>query len=290
MARSINAMVIDDSGMTRKLVMKALTATGLADFSFIEANDGLDALEKFKPGEVDILFVDMQMPRLDGVEFLRKLHATHTSYPPAVMVTSENTREGVLRAKQVGVDAFMLKPVDIDRLRTGIQKLLDCLPDRSGPCTVPHGEVVPVAFQEAIESMCGFRPQQTDEDADAHDGAIVFGSISVLGSVQWSVVLGFQQAAAAKIASAFAGFDIPADSEDLGDAIGELANITAGLIQRKLATRNVVIDISLPVVWSASSIKSLIRRNTTCDHVHFQCDAGKLWSTVTVGMNPGIVM
>ena len=57
--------------------MKALDLTGLAKFAFTEAEDGLDALEKYRDGDTDIVFVDMNMPRMGGLEFIRELHTRH---------------------------------------------------------------------------------------------------------------------------------------------------------------------------------------------------------------------
>jgi len=91
MAREIRALIVDDSRTTRKMVMTALDQAGLAKFDFTEAEDGLDALEKFRPDETEIIFTDMHMPRMDGVEFLRRLHSLHKTCPPAVMITGESS-------------------------------------------------------------------------------------------------------------------------------------------------------------------------------------------------------
>jgi len=72
-------LIVDDSSMTRKMVMKALSETGLANFSFTEAEDGAEALEKFNPACMDLMFVDMKMPRMDGIDFLQHLHTAHAN-------------------------------------------------------------------------------------------------------------------------------------------------------------------------------------------------------------------
>jgi two-component system chemotaxis response regulator CheY len=289
--RSLSALMVDDSAITRKMIMKDLKGSGLADFSFVEADDGVDALEKYTPGEVDILFVDMQMPRMDGIEFLKELHAQHSDRPVAVMITSESSKEQVERAITEGrVDAFLLKPVDTERLQRGLQKIIDSIPDRNGPSAVPHGDVVPRAFREMIQATANLALTPVAPDEQVRQGQIIFGSISILGQLQWTVVLGFQRDAAVALATRFAGFEIPADSPDMGDAISEVVNITAGQIKRELYAKGIEVEISLPVVNAAENIRTLAQRSTTCDHAHFDSEIGKMWSAVTVGMTPGLVL
>ena len=112
MARKVQALIVEDSHSIRQMVMRALNQTGLAEFVFTEAEDGIDALEKYQPGQTQILFVDMNMPRMGGLEFIRELHARHTDCPPGVIITAESGKEKLMEAlKETGVDAFLLKPV-----------------------------------------------------------------------------------------------------------------------------------------------------------------------------------
>ena len=293
MARKLHALVVDDSIMTRKMVMKALMETGLADFSFTEAEDGLDALEKFRPDEVDLMFVDMKMPRMDGIEFLQRLHELHPGCPPAVMVTAEAKEEAVQDAiARAEVDAFLLKPVDADRMNKGLRSLIQSLPDRTGQWTVPNGDAVAEAFETILAQTCDLMIERDPKGEDIESGDIVFGHISVMGQVQWSVTLGFEGSAAVGAASRFAGMDIPMESPDLGDAIGELANQTAGIIKRLLTQRGLDVEISLPTVMAARDFRTLVqrKRRTSEDHVHYTSGVGRMWAGVTVGIASGLIL
>lgn len=291
MARNINALIVEDSAMTRKMIMKDLAATGLAKFSFVEAGDGVEGLEKLNPTTTDLIFVDMQMPRMDGIEFLKRLHTQYREYPPAVMITSESSEEMVRTAiNDGGVDGFLLKPVNKDRLSRGLRKLIDSMPDKQGPSAVPHGECVPEAFGTILDQMTGLKLRPAPDEESVREGKIIIGGMSILGAVQWSLVLGFQRSSAAAVASKFAGFDIPEDSHDVGDAISELTNIVAGQVKRLLVNRGLDVEISLPIVSCATGFKTLTRRNSTCERKHFDSDAGKMWTSVTVGMNPGLML
>ncbi|MFW5839966.1 MAG: response regulator, partial [Planctomycetota bacterium] len=260
MARKLHALVVDDSVMTRKMIMKSLQETGLADFSFTEAEDGLDAIESYKPDSYDLMFVDMNMPRMDGVSFLQKLKELDGNRPPAVMITAEAQQEIVHDAiARADVDAFLLKPVDTARMLKGLSSLVQSIPDRNSKWSVQNGEIVAEAFQKTVGQMCSLDLREINED-EAPSGDIVFGMISVVGQVQWSITLGFSGPAAAGVVSKFAGMEIDFDSPDLGDGIGELANLTAGEIKRLLADRGLDVEITLPNVMAARDFRTLVQR------------------------------
>lgn len=278
--------------MTRKMIMKSLQETGLADFSFTEAEDGLDAIESYKPDSYDLMFVDMNMPRMDGVSFLQKLKELDGNRPPAVMITAEAQQEIVHDAiARADVDAFLLKPVDTARMLKGLSSLVQSIPDRNSKWSVQNGEIVAEAFQKTVGQMCSLDLREINED-EAPSGDIVFGMISVVGQVQWSITLGFSGPAAAGVVSKFAGMEIDFDSPDLGDGIGELANLTAGEIKRLLADRGLDVEITLPNVMAARDFRTLVqrKRRTNEDQVHFESELGRMWVGVTVGLATGLIL
>jgi len=77
----IKALVVDDSKIMRSAVKRVLNQLMIADFDFVEAKDGEDALAKFND-EIQIMFVDWNMPNMTGVEFsmeVRKMGNTEHS-------------------------------------------------------------------------------------------------------------------------------------------------------------------------------------------------------------------
>jgi CheY-like chemotaxis protein len=293
MARQINALIVEDSTATRKLIIGALKHAGLAEFTFTEAMDGVDALAKFQPGKTQLLLVDMNMPRLGGLDLIRELHKRHPACPPAVVITGETGTERIKEAlNEPGVAAFLLKPVDRDRLRTGLKTLVDSIPESEGPCPVPHGECVPLALQEVLAKGCGLQLTAVPADAALRHGDVVLGLISIFGDVHWSVGLGFGRSAAQRIAARFAGSGTPLDGADTGDAIGELTNIVGGRIKLLLSAREVAVKSSFPTVISASGLQLLTQRRLrdAVAYAHFECPDGKLWTGVTLGLAGGIFL
>jgi two-component system chemotaxis response regulator CheY len=123
----LKALVVDDSGVMRKMVMKNLTDAQLADFQFVEAVDGADALTKFDPNEFHIAFIDWNMPNMTGIDLVRKIRALDdVEHVGLVMVTSEKTMGKIQEAlDEAGADAFISKPFTVEELQHKLKKVVE---------------------------------------------------------------------------------------------------------------------------------------------------------------------
>ncbi|MHC4716336.1 MAG: chemotaxis protein CheX [Planctomycetota bacterium] len=113
----------------------------------------------------------------------------------------------------------------------------------------------------------------------ACDGVII-AMVSLIGDVDWSVFLGFPRHTAMGIASAFAGFDIPFESEDMPDAIGELTNIYVGLVKSRLDARGAQARSSLPDVMRGGHVRFLAQSSTQCRKWCYNSGLGRFWTGV----------
>jgi len=127
----IHAMVVDDSGIMRKMVMKSLRESKLAHFVFTEAGDGVEALAKFDPKIIDMLFVDWNMPNMNGIDLIRKIRSIEKSHTPIVMITTEGTMGKMDEAMdQVKVDKYIAKPFRPDELTKRLGPLFEHLAEQ----------------------------------------------------------------------------------------------------------------------------------------------------------------
>ena len=122
----MNLLIVDDSAVMRKIIARAVRHAGLKPGSVMEAGNGIEALEILKSNRIDLVFCDVNMPVMDGMEFLRRKRAF--SSVPVVMVTSENRCRYV--AQEAGAAGFLPKPFTI----SAMEGLLDRLPRRGAPC------------------------------------------------------------------------------------------------------------------------------------------------------------
>ncbi len=152
-----------------------------------------------------------------------------------------------------------------------------------------HRECVGEAAVQIFNAACGIELQPCQDDQDLGEDGAVIGVISVVGEVDWSIFLGLPKATAVALSAQFAGFEIPFDSEDMGDAIGELTNILAGEVKRQLETRSVEATISLPSVLRAESLHVVTQKGTVVTKNCFVCEAGKLWTGVISTKEGGFV-
>ncbi len=293
MSRPIRVFLVDDSAATRKLLIRSLTDTKLADFSFVEASDGVDALEKYRPRESDLLMVDLEMPRMDGIQFLRTLRRKYPHCPPAVVTTSQLGRERMQAVvNESGADALLIKPLNAERLTSGLKRLIESIPDPTGPWTVPHSDVIGDALKRVLRTTCNLELETTAEPFATTSGNVVISMISIFGEVQWTVSIGFEETSAVGVASRLAGEQILFDSEDLGDAIGEITNMVAGEIKRVLVNRNLQVQITLPTVVAATQIRMLVHRTENASHdvVGYTSPLGRVRIALTVGQGAEVVL
>jgi len=283
--------VVEDSFTTRRLIMRALDQTGLADFAYTEAEDGVDALAKFRAGETEIVFVDMNMPRMNGIEFVRELHAQYRKCPPTVMITAEAGKDRLLEAiSEAGVDAFMLKPVNRDRLFSGLKTLVDSIPARGAACAVPYAEYVPAAVREIVGEACHIELSLAPLEKPVLEGESCIGLLSLHGSIHWSVAVGFARSAAEAVASKFAGCDVSSNEADLGDAIAEITNMVGGRTKQHLASKGLGVNVSLPTVIGASGFRVLLQRKNTAAYARLESSVGTIFTMVILGIQGGMVL
>ncbi|HLZ82172.1 MAG TPA: response regulator [Caulobacteraceae bacterium] len=108
-------LIIDDAGLVRRYYREALERCG---YAVDEALNGLEALEKLLAEPADLLIVDVNMPRMDGLTFLRTLRRREGAIAaiPAVVVSTEAGPQDFDAARSAGANFYMVKPVPQDVL------------------------------------------------------------------------------------------------------------------------------------------------------------------------------
>lgn len=114
-------MIIDDNKFIRRLVHEILRGFNVG--YIVEAENGADAMEKFKVAKPDIVFCDWLMRPTSGIELLREVRAGRTPIArntPFVMMTGQLDVDSVLAARDLGVSGYLAKPVTVDGVMTRI--------------------------------------------------------------------------------------------------------------------------------------------------------------------------
>jgi two-component system, chemotaxis family, chemotaxis protein CheY len=116
-------LIVDDSPSVRQQVRLALSQAG---FAVIEANDGMDGIQKLdSTPDVALVVSDVNMPRMNGLDMVEKVKSEpkHKALP-VLMLTSEGQPALIERAKKAGVKGWVVKPFNADMLVAAIKKLV----------------------------------------------------------------------------------------------------------------------------------------------------------------------
>ena len=118
-------MVAEDDTNTRKLMCTVLKQNG---YEPVPAVDGIDALDILDRQHVDLILLDVMMPRMDGYEFVKTLREGGCN-TPVLMVTARETSADKIAGFRAGTDDYMVKPVDAVTLPTSISstQAIPCL-------------------------------------------------------------------------------------------------------------------------------------------------------------------
>ena len=121
----IRTLIVDDSSVMRKIVERALRQAGLDLVTVHEAASGTEGLEVLKAGKVDLILSDINMPSMDGLEFLRQIQAQNLAPGiPVVMITTESSEEHVRHAIQAGARGYIRKPFTADQVKERVLPLV----------------------------------------------------------------------------------------------------------------------------------------------------------------------
>ena len=121
----IRTLIVDDSSVMRKIVERSLRQAGLDLVMVHEAGSGTEGLDLLKNKEVDLILSDINMPSMDGLEFLRQLRAQNLAPGvPVVMITTESSEEHVQQAILSGAQGYIRKPFTAEQVKERVLPLI----------------------------------------------------------------------------------------------------------------------------------------------------------------------
>ena len=119
----LTILVVDDMSVMRTILKTLLNNMGITDI--IEATDGEMALQTLQENKVDLILSDWNMPKMTGIELLRKVREDMMLQKiPFVMISAEATSENISRAIHLHVSQYLIKPVSAAQLEKKIHPIL----------------------------------------------------------------------------------------------------------------------------------------------------------------------
>jgi two-component system chemotaxis response regulator CheY len=113
---SWKVLVVDDSPTMRGMIQRALVAGG---YRVVEATDGMDGLNRLQETAVDAILTDINMPRMDGLAFIRAVRQMERlARTPILALTTEGEADMKAAGKAAGATGWIVKPFDPEQLRS----------------------------------------------------------------------------------------------------------------------------------------------------------------------------
>jgi two-component system, chemotaxis family, chemotaxis protein CheY len=122
---SIRALIVDDSSVMRKIVERSLRQAGIDLKQVLEAGNGAEALTVLQDNPVDLILCDINMPVIDGLEFVKQLPAVgNAKGVPVVMITTEGSEAHVVQALSLGARGYIRKPFTAEQVKEHVLPVL----------------------------------------------------------------------------------------------------------------------------------------------------------------------
>jgi two-component system chemotaxis response regulator CheY len=115
-------MIVDDSASMRQLVSHTIKKAG---FNVLSAENGKDALDKLCKAKVDMVITDLNMPEMDGIEFIRKFRdLPEYECAPIVMLTTDSQNDKKDEGRKAGANGWIEKPFNPELLMSVVNKFV----------------------------------------------------------------------------------------------------------------------------------------------------------------------
>jgi two-component system chemotaxis response regulator CheY len=122
---SLRVLVVDDSPAMRSLLKKILSQSGLPIETVLDAADGVEGLIRLRDNPINLILSDINMPNMDGEEFIRQVRADKAFRDiPVLMITTDNSTARVLRLRQLGAQGYICKPFSPEMVKQKVLALM----------------------------------------------------------------------------------------------------------------------------------------------------------------------
>jgi len=121
----MRVLIVDDSSVMRKIVARSLQQAGLDLTQVLDAGNGAEALAVVRQEKVDLILCDINMPIMDGLEFVKQLSGLENAHGvPVVMITTEGSESHVVQALSAGARGYIRKPFTPEQVKEQVLPVL----------------------------------------------------------------------------------------------------------------------------------------------------------------------
>jgi two-component system chemotaxis response regulator CheY len=121
-----SVLIVDDSPVMRSFIRRVMTLSGFEVGECLEAANGEEALARLRDhGRIDVMLTDINMPKMNGEELLEQLgNDGRLRSVPALVISTDATKDRILRMISLGAEGYMTKPFSPEALREELERIL----------------------------------------------------------------------------------------------------------------------------------------------------------------------
>ena len=123
---NLNILIVDDSITIRAVMEKTLKMAGVQTNQVLHASNGQEALDILAEEWIDLIFADINMPVMNGVEMIKKMSEDGLLKTiPVVVVSTEGSKTRIDELKDIGITAYIRKPFQPEDFKTVVEQLIE---------------------------------------------------------------------------------------------------------------------------------------------------------------------
>ena len=225
-------LIVDDSVPTRRFIHRVAELTGLNFTHFEEAGNGVEALERLAANDFDLILIDINMPVMNGEQFLAAMRA-QPGYEqiPVVAISTDATVDRIARMRALGANGYITKPFTPEALRDQLERVLNRgegeTPESPHESTGSVEDLLRSSAEQVLETMFVSSVEQALPAASLDGGLSAW--ISFSGSIAGRFAIVLSPEAAMNVSNNFLGLM----GEEIGtteqeQVVQELANMVCG--------------------------------------------------------------
>ncbi len=122
---AFNILIVDDSRTIRSVIKKTLHIAGVPISELYEATNGQEGLQSMKDNWIDLVFADINMPVMTGIEMLEKMSEDNMlDSMPVIIISTEGSKTRIEELYKKGVKAYLRKPITPETLRNVVKDVM----------------------------------------------------------------------------------------------------------------------------------------------------------------------
>jgi two-component system, chemotaxis family, chemotaxis protein CheY len=122
---AFSVLIVDDSPVMRGFIRRVMALSGFEVGECLEASNGEEALDRLQERSVDVILTDINMPKMNGEELLRRLETdARLRAVPTLVISTDATKARILKMISLGAHGYMTKPFSPEALREELERVL----------------------------------------------------------------------------------------------------------------------------------------------------------------------